>query len=206
MDKEDDVYDFDFAILNESSPQQDTQNDTTPSQTSRDNVGGRDKTPESSQVQRASKSGLAQDNSEKRDDGVSANSGGRGDRSNLSNESGKSKTRSQEPDVASARNQSPKFTDSTRSTESSDGANLRNYRIQPNELKRTGSWKATAEQNVQIVELVKTIIAENRAATPEEKALLTKFTGWGASEIANGIFPNQYGGYKDASWKALGSD
>ena len=75
---------------------------------------------------------------------------------------------------------------------------------QPNELKRTGSWKATAEQNVQIVELVKTIIAENRAATPEEKALLTKFTGWGASEIANGIFPNQYGSYKDASWKALG--
>ena len=33
---------------------------------------------------------------------------------------------------------------------------------------------------------------------------MTKFTGWGASEIANGIFPNQYGSYKDASWKALG--
>ncbi|HNC03231.1 MAG TPA: hypothetical protein PLY05_07735, partial [Agitococcus sp.] len=203
MDKEDDVYDFDFAILNESTSQ-DTQNDTTPSQTSRDNVGERDKTPESSQVQRASKSEPAQANTEKRDDGVSANSGGRGDRGNLSNESGKSKTRSQESDVGSARNQSSKLTDSTRSTESSDGTNLRNYRIQPNELKRTGSWRATAEQNVQIVELVKTIIAENRAATPEEKALLTKFTGWGASEIANGIFPNQYGQYKDANWKALG--
>ena len=37
----------------------------------------RNQTPESNQVQRASKSGLTQDNTEKRDDGVSANSGGR---------------------------------------------------------------------------------------------------------------------------------
>lgn len=80
----------------------------------------------------------------------------------------------------------------------------RNYRIQPGELNRTGSWKATAEQNVRIVELVKRLMAEGRQATAEEKALLTKFTGWGASEIANGIFPNQYGQYKDASWKELG--
>lgn len=78
-----------------------------------------------------------------------------------------------------------------------------NYRIQPGELKRTGSWKATAEQNVRIVELTKQITAENRQATPDEKALLTKFTGWGASEIANGIFPNQYGQYKDG-WRELG--
>ena len=127
-----------------------------------------------------------------------------GDRGNLSNESEKSKTRSQEPDVASARSQSSKLADSTRSHANQTMENLRNYRIQPNELKRVGSWKATAEQNVQIVELVKTIISQNRDATPEEKALLTKFTGWGASEIANGIFPNQYGQYKDANWKALG--
>lgn len=204
MDNDDDVIDFDFAILNESSPQQDTQNVTTPSQTNGTNARERNQTPESSQVQRASKSKPAQGDTQQRDDGVSANSGGRGDRSNLSNESGKSKTRSQESDVGSSRNQSSKLADSTRSPESSDGANLRNYRIQLNELKRTGTWKATAEQNVQIVELVKSIIAENRAATPEEKTLLTKFTGWGASEIANGIFPNQYGSYKDASWKALG--
>lgn len=77
------------------------------------------------------------------------------------------------------------------------------YRIRPGELKRTGSWKATAEQNVRIVELVKQITAEGRQATPEEQALLTKFTGWGASEIANGIFPNQYGNYKP-EWRELG--
>lgn len=94
------------------------------------------------------------------------------------------------------------------SREDGTGASRRgnpgNYRISEGELKRVGSWKSTAEQNVKIVETVKQILAENRAATEGERALLTKFTGWGASEIANGVFPNQYGQYKDASWKALG--
>lgn len=89
-------------------------------------------------------------------------------------------------------------------TEPVRGDDQRNYRIQPGELKRTGSWRSTAEQNVRIVETVKKILAEGRPATAEEKALLTKFTGWGASEIANGIFPNQYGRYKDAAWEELG--
>ena len=95
--------------------------------------------------------------------------------------------------------------DRARGTGSGGRANQRlsDYRIRPGELKRTGSWKATAEQNVRIVELVKQITAEGRQATPEEKALLTKFTGWGASEIANGIFPNQYGNYKP-DWRELG--
>lgn len=79
-----------------------------------------------------------------------------------------------------------------------------NYRIQPGELTRSGSWKSTAEQNVRIVELVKQLEKDGRRPTPEEAALLTKFTGWGASEIANGIFPDRYGRYKDASWEKLG--
>jgi len=40
-------------------------------------------------------------------------------------------------------------------------------------------------------------------ATPEEKALMTRFTGWGASEIANGVFPDQHGRFKPG-WEALG--
>lgn len=79
-----------------------------------------------------------------------------------------------------------------------------NYRIKPGEIKREGSWRATAERNVAIVELVKKIEAEGRKATPEELAQMTKFTGWGASEIANGIFPDQYGRYKNADWQGLG--
>ncbi|AEZ50893.1 multidomain (soluble lytic transglycosylase/helicase/methylase) protein [Burkholderia phage DC1] len=78
------------------------------------------------------------------------------------------------------------------------------YRVKPGELKRTGSWRSTAEQNVRIVELVKQLEQEGRRPTPDEAALLTKFTGWGASEIANGIFPDRYGRYKDAAWQALG--
>ncbi|CAJ0708865.1 class I SAM-dependent methyltransferase [Ralstonia mannitolilytica] len=57
---------------------------------------------------------------------------------------------------------------------------------------------------MRIVELVKQLEQEGRRPTPEEAALLTKFTGWGASEIANGIFPDRYGRYKDANWQALG--
>ncbi|MGA0525763.1 hypothetical protein ACO2WH_28830, partial [Escherichia coli] len=30
-----------------------------------------------------------------------------------------------------------------------------------------------------------------------------RYTGWGASEIANGIFPDRYGNYKPG-WKELG--
>ncbi|WP_205772473.1 Eco57I restriction-modification methylase domain-containing protein [Microvirga calopogonii] len=64
----------------------------------------------------------------------------------------------------------------------------RNYRIQPGELKRQGSWKETAKRNIDIIELAKAITADGRDATDEEKSLLTKYTGWGASEIANGMF------------------
>ncbi|QMV33371.1 hypothetical protein F1_00007 [Ralstonia phage Heva] len=79
-----------------------------------------------------------------------------------------------------------------------------NHRIRPGDLKREGSWKDTAERNVQIVELVKQLEKGGRVATPDERALLARYTGWGASEIANGIFPDRNGRYKDASWQALG--
>jgi N12 class adenine-specific DNA methylase len=79
-----------------------------------------------------------------------------------------------------------------------------NHRIEPADLTRTGSWRDTAERNVEIVELVKRLMDEGRRPTPDEAKLLSRFTGWGASEIANGIFPDQYGRYKSAGWQALG--
>ena len=63
------------------------------------------------------------------------------------------------------------------------------YRITPGEIKRPGGWKATAEQNIDIIELVKKLEAEGRWATPEEQALLVQYTGFGAGEIRNNIFP-----------------
>jgi hypothetical protein len=79
-------------------------------------------------------------------------------------------------------------------------------------LKREGSWRKTAERNIDIIELVKKIESEQRLATPEEQALLVKWTGWGASEIAQDLFPvARYGDDKDtisveyarAEWKPL---
>ncbi|WP_205184140.1 LPD38 domain-containing protein [Burkholderia sp. LMG 13014] len=78
------------------------------------------------------------------------------------------------------------------------------HRVKPGELKRAGSWRSTAEQNVRIAELVKQLEQEGRRPTSDEAELLTKFTGWGASEIANSIFPDRYGRYKDSQWQALG--
>jgi 2'-5' RNA ligase len=74
-------------------------------------------------------------------------------------------------------------------------------------LTREGSWRETARRNLDILELVKKLETENRLATPEEQALLSKFTGWGASEIANNFFPG-YGAeinprYAKEGWKEL---
>jgi N12 class adenine-specific DNA methylase len=64
-----------------------------------------------------------------------------------------------------------------------------NYTAVPGALRREGSWHKTAERNLDVIELVQKLEAEGRPATPEEQELLAKYTGWGASEIANGLFP-----------------
>lgn len=79
----------------------------------------------------------------------------------------------------------------------------RDYRIGKGELTREGSWRVTGERNVEIVELIKTLEKEGREATADERKLMVQFTGWGASEIANGIFPTRAGVYKQG-WEALG--
>lgn len=72
----------------------------------------------------------------------------------------------------------------------------RNYRFGDGDLTYAGSWIAKARQNVEAVELLKQLQAENRQATREEQAILAKFIGWGASDLANNIF-----GPQDASGK-----
>lgn len=64
----------------------------------------------------------------------------------------------------------------------------RNYAFSDTDLTYEGSWHTKARQNVEAVELLKKLESENRQATPEEQAVLAKFIGWGASEIANSIF------------------
>ena len=101
------------------------------------------------------------------------------------------------------------------STQSNDGATQEtdqtsrvapsNYVIDSEQASDKLSWQKVAERNVSIIELVKTLDSENRQATTQEQALLADYAGWGASEVANGIFPNpDTGKYKSDSWQALG--
>ncbi len=82
------------------------------------------------------------------------------------------------------------------------------YRIPRGGLTRTGSWPKTAERNLDIIALVKQLDEEGRPATVAEQELLVKYTGFGASEIANGLFPGYaqqgkvYPSWAKAEWKA----
>jgi len=74
--------------------------------------------------------------------------------------------------------------------------------ITPGSIDRSGSWHSTATTNIDIIELVKKIQAENRAATPEEQALLARYTGFGATEIANKMFPGLIESREIQLWRA----
>lgn len=102
----------------------------------------------------------------------------------------------------------------TSSAQSNDGAvepanrqtlETKNFEIVPSIDNKQPSWQKVAERNVMIVELLKKLDEQGRVATPTEQAFLADYAGWGASEIANGIFPNPTtGAYKSDSWQALG--
>jgi N12 class adenine-specific DNA methylase len=65
----------------------------------------------------------------------------------------------------------------------------RDFRPAAGDLKREGSWFATAARNIDLIELALRIQAEKRVATPQEQAQLAKYVGFGASEIRNNLFP-----------------
>ncbi len=50
-------------------------------------------------------------------------------------------------------------------------------------------WKARAADNIAAVRLLQVLEREERAATHDEQVLLARFTGFGASELANALFP-----------------
>lgn len=78
-------------------------------------------------------------------------------------------------------------------------------------LTRQGSWRETARRNLDIIELVKKLDAEGRLASPAEQSLIAKFTGWGASELRNSLFPVRNNGgrqqmapdWAKAGWEEL---
>lgn len=88
----------------------------------------------------------------------------------------------------------------------------RNYSAPPGSLTRTGSWLETAERNVKAMALALKLDADGRLATPDEQQVLARYVGFGASEIANKLFPRAAGSGRDydpssissPSWRAVG--
>jgi N12 class adenine-specific DNA methylase/predicted RNA methylase len=87
-----------------------------------------------------------------------------------------------------------------------------NYRITDQDNVGKGGWKKKGQDNVEAIRTLKKVLSENRPATAEEKAKLVKYVGWGASELANNIFPKRKyapGGYVDSyreGWEDLGKE
>ena len=62
-----------------------------------------------------------------------------------------------------------------------------------------GSLKQKAQANLAAIRTLKTIEAENRPATPEEKAALVKYTGWGA-------MPNAFASQPPRDWQSVADE
>jgi N12 class adenine-specific DNA methylase len=61
-----------------------------------------------------------------------------------------------------------------------DDRNLNSYRITDDDRLGAGGPKQKFVQNVRAIQNLRKLEAEKRAATPDEKALLVKYVGWGA--------------------------
>lgn len=65
------------------------------------------------------------------------------------------------------------------------------------------SWKARAHDNIEAIALLNLLDRERRAAAPAEQQRIARFIGFGASELANGIFADRSGAFR-AGWEELG--
>lgn len=65
-------------------------------------------------------------------------------------------------------------------------------------------WKARARDNIAAIRLAGEIEAEQRSATTDEQARLIRFTGFGASDLANGAFRRPGAAGFDRGWQEIG--
>lgn len=80
----------------------------------------------------------------------------------------------------------------------------RNWRLAGDRALGHG-WKARAADNVQAIRLAQAITAEGRHATAEEQEVLSRFTGFGASELANSLFRRPGEAFRPG-WEGLGTE
>ncbi|HZX79912.1 MAG TPA: PLxRFG domain-containing protein [Lysobacter sp.] len=89
----------------------------------------------------------------------------------------------------------------------------RNYVVPRGGLTREGSWMDTARRNADAMILALELQKAGRAATRAEQETLSKYVGFGSSEIANGLFPTYAGRtakdydpsrIQSPGWRAIG--
>ncbi len=68
------------------------------------------------------------------------------------------------------------------------------------------TWRERAHDNIAAIALMKEIEAEGRAATPDEQARLITYVGWGASDLANNIFPTGREARAEHGWEGLAAE
>ncbi len=68
------------------------------------------------------------------------------------------------------------------------------------------SWKDRARDNIAAIRLAAEIEAGERPATREEQETLIRFTGFGASDLANGVFRRPGEPEFRKGWDEIGSD
>ena len=67
------------------------------------------------------------------------------------------------------------------------------------------TWKERGRDNIAVVQLAAAIEADQRPTTPQEQAQLIRFTGFGASDLANGVFRRPGEPDFREGWQELGS-
>ncbi|MBN2162452.1 MAG: hypothetical protein JW713_05875 [Pontiellaceae bacterium] len=122
-------------------------------------------------------------------------------------DSGKGKSAGTGSNPANEHGKTKRSGDTDRRTElKRDPRNRRNYRITDADDIGGGGWKQKARDNVEAIKVLHRLAAEGREATLEEKQKLVKYVGWGASELANGMFPDpRTGAFRD-EWKEMAEE
>jgi len=80
----------------------------------------------------------------------------------------------------------------------------RNWRLSGDRALARG-WKARAADNLQAIRLALAITREGRHATADEQEVLSRFVGFGASELANAVFRRPGEAFR-SGWEDLGTE
>lgn len=93
------------------------------------------------------------------------------------------------------------------------GPLVSNYTITDADNLGKGGAKTKARDNIKAIEILRELRESGKPATKEQQAALVKYVGWGASELANNMFPvmswdrdgrRYVEKFKDESWRELG--